>query len=693
MAEDAETGIDEARRTYLTRKWSAKLAHRSKSDHSFPEEGEPLAVLSKADPSPRKEYMDWICRVYCRGEFLAEDVERVRNTLVLFHRWKHRLPSVERDIGRHRSEQSVWACVEKFDPLNIEDLEPEGRELRRRERAKALAESDVCDAEGMDGWILASPQTKFASVWWGRGTRWCTAMANGNHFGYYTKSGPLRVFVDPEGKKFQAHAATGSCCDSQDKRIDFANFVDRIPEPARNILREDVKRLLPAIEGVVKLSHDVSLILSLPVNLVPEEVSASLKAKGLNLITTLAEDGPWKLSYAHEALSKWALGLRTAANSPYGQSNFLILEGGESRMVAETSDKSVAGFRSLLSALKPAPEGFRTKAVDRLCVLWEGKNGYRNPAWMPSILETMGVGGISRESWQVLAQKVAKMARSWCDFAIPHEAIDDEVADILATGWSLTALPEGMVTKQRLMTILSKHPELVKTEVPALGLAHMVDDEVAMAMVSHRCGEGLQHVPEELLTKDFMVRALERFPKAVKHAPPDILTYEICLAVVSLDGTMVMEIPRQYRDREMFLRAATQNGGVLHFVPEAMRDVEICRAALAKNPDQFPHAVGCDLRYENYLAGVAMSGSLLARVPLQFRDEAMCLAAVGKQYDAIYHIPPLLGERLKAAHPEKFEHYRGQLSSRYKSPDDPIRTFLPEGEMPETLPPVPALAA
>lgn len=652
-----------------------------------------MDVLAAADPSPRKEYMDWICRVYCKGAFLAEDAERVRNTLVLFHRWKHRLSVVERDIGRHKSEQSVWECVERFDPSRTEDLEPEGRELRRQERAKALAESEVCDEEGFDGWIAASPRTAYASRWWGRGTRWCTAMKQGTHFQYYSKSGPLRVFVSPDGAKFQAHVATGSCCDEQDRRVDFAAFVKALPAPAVEILKEDVRKLLPSSDGPVKLAIDGSMILSLPISIVPEDVAAGLKAKGIEKLKTLAENGEWKLRYAHESLSKWALGLRTAANHPYGQSNHLVLdrEGGE-RMTADTSDRSVKPLRELIAALADGPEGFAAEAITGICGQWEAKNGFRNPAWMGAILETVGVNGIPPETWHALAVKVAKMPRAWSEFAIPEEAIDENVADALANGWSLIPVPEAMRTKRRLTFILSKHPDLARTEIPALGMEDMIDEEVAMAMVSYRRGEGLEHVPARLLTHDFIVAALAEYPRAVKHAPAGVLTQEICHSVVSMDGTMAMEVPREFRDRELFLRAVRQNGTILHFVPHHLRDEEICRAAIAINPDQFPHAT-FDLRYEDYLAGVAMSGSLLARVPLRFRDEEMCLAAFRKQFDASYHIPPLVGERLKARFPEEFASYRGVLSSRYKAADDPIREFVPDGEMPDALPPIPALAA
>lgn len=699
-----ENELDGARRAFLARKWSKKLAARAKADHSFPEGGDPLDVLAKADPSPRKEYLDWICRVYCsvkRSEahlpeggqsegFLAEDVERVSNTLVLFHRWKHRLPVAERDIGRHRSEQSVWSSVERFDPSRNEDIEPEGRELRRHERAKALAESEVCEDEGLDGWIVASPKTEFASGWWGRGTRWCTAMQSGTHFRHYSKSGPLRVFVSPDGAKFQAHVATGSCGDSQDRRVDFAAFVSRLPEPAAAVLRADVRRLMPASDGPVKMSYDTHMILSLPISLVPEDVAAALRAKGMEKIQILAEESGWKLYYVREAISKWALGLRTANDYPFGQSDYLILdsEAGD-RMVAETNDKSVKPLRELLAALVKAPEAFAKEGVAGVCGLWEAKSGFKGQAWMAAVVETVGADRISPDSWQGLARKVAKLSRNWHDFAIPREVIDDAVADILATGWSLTAIPEGMMTKPRLMAILSRHPELIQTEVPSLGLANMVDREVAMAMVSYRNGEGLQYVPRDFLTRHFIVAALERHPRAVKHVPEGTLTREMCLSVVAMDGNMAKEIPRHFLDRELCLQAVRQNGTILNFVPVAMRDGEICSAALSKNPDQFPHAT-CDLRYEDYLAGVAVSGSLLARVPLQYRDERMCLAACRKQFDASYHVPPLVGERLKAEYPEEFVHYRGKLSSRYGA-THAIREFQPDDMVPAALPPVPGL--
>lgn len=682
---------------FIADKWARRLAARVGADHSAPNDADPFEVLLEADPSSNGEYLDWICRIYYAGEILMEDRERVRNTLVLFHRWKRRLSEEERDIGRHKTEQSVWKAVERFDPSRVEDANPEGRELRRIERAKALAESEVCESESLEGWVVASPRTAFASTWWGRGTRWCTATNKGSHvFMSYHSRGPLRVFVTPEGRKFQAHVASGACADELDRPVAFSAFVDRLPAPGLDTLKGDMRALLSSLgadaEGKLATGEIARIMTCIPRALVDDDVAAAFKARGLERVKVKAEDGPWKLKFVNDGLSKWALGLEATTKSPWSTPNFLLLEGPAGLSLhAEMDGKSAEPFRVIARALADAPEEFRSAAILETANLWEGPGGYRNAATISAFIEALPSGAVPQQAWVNLARKIAKKPRDWHDFAIPHRFVDDEVADALAHGWSLAAIPATMVTKPRIMTLLSKHPQLAATELDAYGLGQAVDHEVAMAMASFGSGEGLPFVPADLKSREFCLEALDRYPRALKHVPEEYLTQEICYRIMDKNAQLLADIPHRFKDRELYLRAVTQNGGQLFLVPEKYRDEDVCRAALENKPDQFPH-VTFALAYDEYLTGVAVSGSLLARVPLEFRDETMCLAAVRKQIDAFAHVPPLVAAAIKAdpANADLSRHSGNRVSSRYPK-SDPIYAFMPGGNRPERLVPLPAL--
>jgi len=67
---------------------------------------------------------------------------------------------------------------------------------------------------------LAIPETQEASCELGRGTKWCTAAAKDNMFDQYSEDGPLYVWRDKNGKKYQFHFETAQFMDSKDVPID-----------------------------------------------------------------------------------------------------------------------------------------------------------------------------------------------------------------------------------------------------------------------------------------------------------------------------------------------------------------------------------------------------------------------------------------------------------------------------------------
>jgi len=688
-------GILNTRRAqFLARKWGERLAARAAADHSLEEGNEKatdaLRMLTAADPTANKEYLDWLCRTYCAGAFLAEDGERVKNTLVLFHRWKHRLPEAERDIGRHGNEQSVWEAVAPFDPTRAqaEDAaDPAGREKRRIERAKALAESEVLDEEGLGGWTVASPTTHFAAQWWGRGTRWCTSMKSSHYFQGYAARGRLWVFVDPDGNKFQAHPATASCADASDRGVSFDGLVARLPQPAVDVLRNDVRSMLSGMRpdgGPLSLSSSdlYRAIISVPRALVDEDVAEAFVKLGLSRITVRCEESDWRLLLVSDPLAKWAKGLPsgTSWHSP----TVMILERGDVALaIADFSESVSAPYKAVAAALADAPEEFRKGVAVAVASLWEANNGYRSAAALSAFVDSLPFP-LPQEAWVKIAQKRVKKPRDWYDLEVPHEHVDDEIADILAKGWSLRALPPCKVTKGRVMAFAAAHPELAAERIPSEAGVEL-DREIAMAIATARSGAGLQFVPDRFKDREFCLEVLGQHPRALKHVPVDYLTHAICCDVMDRSGILLPDVPARFLDEETCLRAVTQNGGMLSQVPPEFRTEAVCRAALASAPEQFVHA-DIPLRHDDYLRAVAVSGSLLARVPLAFRDEEMCLAALGKQGDAVAHVPPSVRKAIALRDPQ-IVGMNMKLSSRYPK-SNPIHTFVPSDDRPDCLPPL-----
>ena len=165
-----------------------------------------------ADPTRTGACTQWLIRQAIAGDLPVEDLPKARDTLEAFQTYKRRLPAYQRDLGRHAYLGDVWLAVE---PFVLENAATSGKDEERREREAARAESTILLEE--DGWTVAIPKTERAACWWGRGTRWCTAAERNNMFTHYSQSGPLVVFVRPDGAKFQFHAPSDQFMDSADR--------------------------------------------------------------------------------------------------------------------------------------------------------------------------------------------------------------------------------------------------------------------------------------------------------------------------------------------------------------------------------------------------------------------------------------------------------------------------------------------
>jgi hypothetical protein len=132
--------------------------------------------FAKADPSVNKSATQWLIQTFLAHGFLLEDLGKAHSTLTLFRRTRHRLPVEQRDLRYYSTLADVWKAVGTF---AAPELAPEGRAARRAERAAVRAESRIL-IERADGFTVAVPLTQRAAIWWGRGTRWCTAATQDN---------------------------------------------------------------------------------------------------------------------------------------------------------------------------------------------------------------------------------------------------------------------------------------------------------------------------------------------------------------------------------------------------------------------------------------------------------------------------------------------------------------------------------
>lgn len=186
-----------------------------------------MQSLENADPTPNKEYVQWLAKVYANQGIKMEDLlARGSSALQMFHKFKTKkiLPAEYKDIGRidfntlegiAQSQQLLQALADK----------------EQQETAKTMPKGEskvVFDNEQVR---IIEPEDEEAACYYGQGTRWCTAARENNMFDNYNRSGPMYILLpkQPEhaGEKYQVHFDSGQYMDEGDNPVPVMQLINR----------------------------------------------------------------------------------------------------------------------------------------------------------------------------------------------------------------------------------------------------------------------------------------------------------------------------------------------------------------------------------------------------------------------------------------------------------------------------------
>ena len=167
-----------------------------------PEEllGFALDRFQEADPTPNKQYVQWIARTYANdASTKLEDVldGYLYQYLTKFYKLVQRkkIPSPRNDINKYSNFGDFMNVLDEYP-------DPEKEQLKDKGTAFTLYDDE--------SWRVIVPQDEPASCYYGQGTRWCTAATKGNNmFEYYHGIAPILIAIpkQPEypGEKYQFH--------------------------------------------------------------------------------------------------------------------------------------------------------------------------------------------------------------------------------------------------------------------------------------------------------------------------------------------------------------------------------------------------------------------------------------------------------------------------------------------------------
>jgi len=184
-----------------------------------------LEQIEDADPTPNKQYTEWLVRRYVDGSIVRfEDVLSTwADLLNEFHRLKTRrlLPPELMDINKFKTEQDLKQLHKSV--LDIFNSTDEKVEVQKGESTEILNNSEV---------RIIIPDDEASACYYGQGTRWCTAAKNNNMFGGYSSHNhPLFILLPKnpthDGEKYQVHLLENEWMDEEDTEVGAQEVIER----------------------------------------------------------------------------------------------------------------------------------------------------------------------------------------------------------------------------------------------------------------------------------------------------------------------------------------------------------------------------------------------------------------------------------------------------------------------------------
>ncbi|MCV9964019.1 hypothetical protein OIU34_19245 [Pararhizobium sp. BT-229] len=607
---------------FLKKKWSKRVAEVAQSgDHSMARDIDVFDYLLSADPSPKKLYAEFVMRTYASGEYLAEDVERIRESLSLFHVNKRRLPVERRDIGNYPSERDLWTVLTEAGLVESEAFS--GKAAKRSDRSRAHLESDVITA---DGWTMVRLGSAFSAAWWGMGTRWCTTEKSGRTYKSYADRGALRVFVSPEGVKHQLHIATGSLCDAKDMRVNLTKFLGTIPPEFIPSMRADVgelcERMMVPVDGLSpehEFRYRFNSILRLPQEFFSAEVTEAvdrLRRAGLEQLGTLCECAGWTLKATRGDFTSWAL--HTELGIDYEGSNrylLLVVRPDGTRVV---SNFGVASMESIVPVVVDMPAPLRETFLSKAVGSWTSGDREAGVA-LHNLISSVPPGELSASFWQAWAKRLGghdvncrrRNTPEERFGSIPDEAVTEKVALVFAKQGTRDRIPDGMLTRDVARTLAKADP--ASRNDPEITVLFTLDD--IADIYGGNGGRNLGGLPAEYRTYDMARRivkerrgALRELLKMVRAGdfdlgglPVDAVVEELSLAAIADSAASLIDVDIPLT-RNTYLDIVRRDAGMLSWVPLAYRDVELCSASKIHSEHglcHFPEWVVTEIRDAN----------------------------------------------------------------------------------------------
>ena len=266
-------------------------------------------------------------------------------------------------------------------------------------------------------------------------------------------------------------------------------------------------------------------------------------------------------------------------------------------------------------------------------------------------------------------------------------------------GLSLQFVPEKIITaaeKQWLASIyktaVSSNSQALKFVPDEFKSAELVETALLGFCKESRDDYAIAYVPDDLLTKELIFKAVEHFPPYLRELPSNRITKKLAEIAVAHDGLVLGLVPRRHLNANLVEQALSQNAMAILYVPQEYITAEMCKecfnrecAVLRYIPSEFITKEMClttiekhrffvfemlDYRKEEIFGTTNVELVDFNDFPEKFRNDFDILNAIIRMYKK-HGSAPLLdwNERLE----DRIEKYPSLCTNKRNEPIKPLK--------------------
>ena len=180
-------------RTITAKNFGAQLQARFGQNYT-PEEI--VQAIERRDPTPNKEYTQWMIRMLLGPNRTWDIVDMNRDNLLWAHyKGKRKLRPEHRDINNFKSYAAFETTMLDPSLYDLEELVKDPEKVDKGQSTEVYQDADV---------RIIVPHDQTAACYYGQATKWCTAYTNPktpNKFKDYSQRGTLFILL-PKNRKY-----------------------------------------------------------------------------------------------------------------------------------------------------------------------------------------------------------------------------------------------------------------------------------------------------------------------------------------------------------------------------------------------------------------------------------------------------------------------------------------------------------